>query len=394
VVTFSRPYAGWKSLFGAFYGVLPSHLLTGQDRAAAMTNGYDWSGGPWLADWTRGVQVELTPNPNWYGKRPRLDRVIFRFQDGTAAEFAALRRGEVLAIYPEAQPEAVRATRRGLGNVNTIYTADTGNIEAIWINNERPPFDSEAVRQALAYAVGRDAIVRRLFAPLDVTRAVNTINPPIQDAYSDPEAWSRYRRDLGEVTRLMEGDGWTKNADEVWEKDGQAAVVTITTTSGNPRRQVITRMLREQLRSAGFELTVDTVPAAELFDTILPAGNYQLSLYTQIATSLQPALCTIFCTANIPSAANDFRGQNYGRVSTAADDPLTQVTTNLDVAAGQAAGKQADQILAEEQVALPLDPLPNLLLWSRRIVGPVRDDPILGMFANIDQWGLARRTDS
>jgi hypothetical protein len=45
-------------------------------------------------------------------------------------------------------------------------------------------------------------------------------------------------------------------------------------------------------------------------------------------------------------------------------------------------------------VALPLDPLPNLLLWSKRIVGPVHDDPILGLFANIDRWGLARRTDS
>ena len=55
-----------------------------------------------------------------------------------------------------------------------------------------------------------------------------------------------------------------------------------------------------------------------------------------------------------------------------------------------AAAKKADKILAEDQVSLPLDPLPNILLWSKKIVGPVHDDPILGMFGNINQWGLKK----
>jgi peptide/nickel transport system substrate-binding protein len=105
---------------------------------------------------------------------------------------------------------------------------------------------------------------------------------------------------------------------------------------------------------------------------------------------MQPGLCSIFCTVNIPSPANNGLGQNYGRVSTAADGPLTEVAMNLDEAARQEAGKQADVILAEEQVALPLDPLPNIMLWSKRIVGPVHDDPLLGMFANVHQWGLRK----
>ena len=39
-------------------------------------------------------------------------------------------------------------------------------------------------------------------------------------------------------------------------------------------------------------------------------------------------------------------------------------------------------------VALPLDPLPDICIWSTKVVGPVSDNPIEGMFWNIDQWGI------
>src|SRR4030081_1184213 len=62
VVTFKRGenYAAWRDLFGAPYGLLPSHLLEGNDRSALMTDGYDWSGGPYIGKWTRGSDITLT----------------------------------------------------------------------------------------------------------------------------------------------------------------------------------------------------------------------------------------------------------------------------------------------------------------------------------------------
>lgn len=43
--------------------------------------------------------------------------------------------------------------------------------------------------------------------------------------------------------------------------------------------------------------------------------------------------------------------------------------------------------MAENMVTLPLDPLPDILIWSKRIQGPVQDNSILGMFWNINEWG-------
>jgi len=49
---------------------------------------------------------------------------------------------------------------------------------------------------------------------------------------------------------------------------------------------------------------------------------------------------------------------------------------------------QADDILADHNVALPLDPMPDILIWNKQVVGPISDNPIEGMFWNIDQWGI------
>ena len=105
VVTMSSTFADWKSLFGAFYGIYPSHLLEGKDRDALMKDGYTWSGGPWMLDhWTKGVEIKLVPNPQYWGKKPNLSSLTFKFLTDTAAEQAAFKSGQVLGVYPQAQP--------------------------------------------------------------------------------------------------------------------------------------------------------------------------------------------------------------------------------------------------------------------------------------------------
>ena len=113
VVTFKTPYPDWKVLFGGNYGVLPSHLLAGKDRDALMKDGYTWSGGPWMLDhWTKGSEVKLVPNPTYWGKKPNLSSVTFKFITDTAAEQQDYKSGQILASYPQAQPggEALKGT--------------------------------------------------------------------------------------------------------------------------------------------------------------------------------------------------------------------------------------------------------------------------------------------
>jgi peptide/nickel transport system substrate-binding protein len=390
VVTFAENFASWTALFSADYGIYPSHILEGKDRAKEMENGYDWSGGPWFFKWDKGVSVTLTPNPRWYGTKPTIKKVIFRIIANTASLFEAFKGNQIAATYPQSEPSAVEAIKGGVSGTQSVVSADTGNVEALWINNAKFPFDSTAVRQAFAYSIDRDAIVNRLFGEIGVTKAAQSLNPPIVSRYADKQAFANYVLDLNRVNSLMQGDGWAKNDDGIWAKDGKAAAFTIKSTAGNKRRELTEQILQEQLKAAGFKMSIKNPSADDLFNKVLPAGDYQVSLYAQTATSLNPGLCSIACSSAIPSKANDFSGQNYQRIDIPTLDPLLEtVETNFVQSERITASKQADQVMAQEQVSLPLDPLPNISLWNDSISGPVGDNPLLSMFWNMHLWSLA-----
>jgi len=389
-VSYAQPYSGWKQLFGGQYGIFPKHLLDGKDITAEMSNGYPWSGGPWTIDhWTKGVEVVLVPNENFWGAKPKLDRVTFKIQADTAAEFESFKNNEVSIIYPQPQLDVVDQIQSGLSDAHSAYTADTGNLEALWMNNASPPLDDPAVRQAIGYSIDRDAIVKQLFGAVGVDTPMQTLQAPIFKDWADTEAFSEYKVDLDKVDELMTGAGWAKNGSDIWAKGGQTASLTIKTTAGNARRELTEQILQQQLKKAGFDISTDNQEAGALFGEQLPAGQFQLAVYAQVNTFLVPSQCNLFCSKNIPSEANGNSGQNWTRTNIPeADTPLLASDSELDEAKQQEALKQADRLLAEVNTSLPIDPLPNILIWKNTVAGDVSDNPILGPFHNLNEIGV------
>lgn len=394
VVTFApgASYASWKALFGGAYGILPAHLLEGRDRAAAMGAGYSFSGGPWEIDrWERGVSIVLKPNDAYWGTRPKLDQVTFTFTPDTASEFEKLAAGEVSMIYPQPQLDVVEQLAARPAGVRSEITSTTSNVEAMWMNNSVPPFDDVAVRRAICRSVDRDAVVSSLFGSLGVTAAWNSFDPPVLSEVTDTAAFAGCTKDLSEVSRILEADGWTKGADGIWVKDGRRLEFTLRTTSSNARRALTAKALQSQLADAGIAMSIETEKSTTLFGQTLPNGDFQMVLYAKVARGLDPVGCAVFCSANIPSPANNNSGQNLTRADVPAADPLlASVDTALDPSTRVRANREAMRLLAADVVSIPLDPLPNILLWSERIVGPVSDNGLEGPFWNMEQWGLQK----
>ncbi|MFJ4172697.1 ABC transporter substrate-binding protein [Microbacterium sp. NPDC089696] len=389
VVTLNSAYAGWRTLFSV-YGIMPAHLLEGQDRAAIMADGYDFSGGPWkIEKWTRGTSVTLVPNENYWGEKPHLDKVTFLFLPDTTAAFQALKSGQVSVLAPTPQLDALTQIDAGLPGIRSQVDARSGNLEAIWLNNSVTPFDSVAVRQALAYSIDRDAIVKRLFGSLGIDKAQQSFNSPMVAPFASDD-FSQYTLDLDKVDELMTGDGWKKDGDGVWAKGGETATFSIKTLAGNKRRDLTVQVLQSQLADAGFDMTIDQVTPADLFGTIAPQGDFQAGIWALVDTFPDPTLSSTFSSVNIPSDANGFSGINFYRADIAGlDDLLAQVDTEVDPDARIAASHEADKLIAENVPSLPLDAVPNVLLWSEKVGGPLQINPIEGPFWNLAEWGLA-----
>ena len=275
VVTFSKPYAVWQGLFGGGYGILPSHILQGKDQDALMKDGYTWSGGPYMmTSWDKGSSITLVPNPKWYGSdKSHVDKIVFQLVSDTATEFQAFKSGQVKMIYPQPQLDVVSQIGAGIPGANSYYTADTGSFEVIWMQMGAAPLTDQKVRQAIGYAIDRNAIVKALFGKLGVTTALNVINAPIVNSFSDPNAFAGYKLDLSKVNSLLTGDGYTKDSSGIYAKGGQELAVTISSTTGNKRREETEQILQKQLATAGIKLTVTNQAASDLFGTT-PAGRH------------------------------------------------------------------------------------------------------------------------
>jgi len=394
VVTFKAPFADWGMLFGGNYGILPSHILQGQDRDALMKDGYKWSGGPWMLDhWTKGTEVKLVPNPNYWGKKPNLNSVTFKFITDTAAEQQDFKTGQVLATYPQAQPgqEALKGTS------GTYFDAISGlSFEALWFNTSKAPLTSKAVRQALAYATDRTAIVAQLFAPVqaDIKPINSFATPAFGKYYTEP--FAKYKLDLTQVTTLMTGDGWTKGSDGIWAKGGTKATVELKTTTNNKRRLLTAQILQSEWQAAGFQLTVTPEKAGVLFGQDGPSGNFQVALFAQTPTDNDPSAsssCNLWCTANIPGPSNGNNGTNWYRLSDpGVDKAFASVDSELDGTQRVTDVTTGESDLADLVPGVPLDPFPDIIVINSDKIG-VEGGKFLhnfatGPFTYLNTWYL------
>lgn len=397
VVTYKNGevYAGWQSLFGGNYGIFPSHILKGKDRSAEMKDGYTFSGGPFkLKKWTKGEGITLVPNDKYWGEKPKVNEVRFKFITDTVAEFKSFKAGEVSAIYPQPSFDVIDAIESGNGLEGATAKANsiTGGVEAMWINNEAAPFDSVEVRQALGYSVDRDAIVKAIFGGLKIDKAVNSFVAPVLNEYADEEGTSMYVPDVAKANSLLAGKGWKKNSDGKYVKGGKLLEVQLVTTEGNERRKIMMEAIQKQLNDLGWTVTLKSIPAGELFgDDVLPKGNYQVGIYAQQLTVLDPTNCNLFCSEFIPTEANGGKGNNWTRTNNKeANIFLKQVDSELDVDKRIQASKSAEKELAKIATSLPLDPLPTVLITKNKIGGTIEDNPIMGPFYTMNTWTVKK----
>jgi peptide/nickel transport system substrate-binding protein len=109
----------------------------------------------------RGQEVRLEANDDYWGGKPKLHTIISRPYPDVSSRMLALESGDVDLIMHVPPQEAVRLEK----NPNlTVYHPDSARVVWIYLNTQKPPFTDKRVRQALYYAIDREAIVKNIFA--------------------------------------------------------------------------------------------------------------------------------------------------------------------------------------------------------------------------------------
>ncbi len=110
-----------------------------------------------FVNWVKGDHVELGRNPDYWGEPAQLEKATFKFISDPTAAFAAMM-AEDLDAYPNfPAPETLSQFEADARFAVVIGSTEGETILAI--NNGRAPFDDIKVRQALAHAVDRQAVI-------------------------------------------------------------------------------------------------------------------------------------------------------------------------------------------------------------------------------------------
>src|SRR5205085_1979236 len=111
--------------------------------------------------WTVGQKVELVRNDQYWGKKPKIGRVIVRPISNNTARVQALQTGEVNGadlIQPQDIPTIKKNKNLYLKNRPSF------NVAYVTINQSHAPFNKLAVRQAIAYGLDRSSVVKSFYA--------------------------------------------------------------------------------------------------------------------------------------------------------------------------------------------------------------------------------------
>ena len=120
--------------------------------------------GPFIfREWRQRDQVVLDANPDYWKGKPKVDHLVFKEYPDAQAALLALKRGEVQIMGDVATP--VIASIRGDANL-VLLTQPGLAVNGMAMPNDVPPFTDKRVRQALNYAVDKEAINKALYGGL------------------------------------------------------------------------------------------------------------------------------------------------------------------------------------------------------------------------------------
>jgi len=136
--------------------------------------------GPYmLKSWSVGDKLVLVANPHYWGKKPKIGTIIFKPISDNAARLQALQTGEIQG-YDLVDPADIGTVKSS--SKTKILNRPAFNVGYVGINQKFKPFDNPLVRQALAYALDRNSVVKGFYAGRG--QVANQFLPPLVNGFA------------------------------------------------------------------------------------------------------------------------------------------------------------------------------------------------------------------
>ena len=371
-----------NELYRAFFQQFGSQSFINSGKMA-------WSG-PFKVDrWTANSAITLSRNPNFTALTPQggadkyAQKVTYRIIQNTNSLLVAILGGGLDAVSSVAITGDQARSKQLLSrapNRFDVWAVANPTWEHIDLNKfpiqqvKDLTFDDKRTRQALLYALNRDAWVKAFFdgaEPVSNSWVAN-VNPLFTDNVT------KYSYNPEKAKQLLAAVGWKPGPDGVLVRNGKRFEFELVTTAGNSVRERSQQLFIDQWKQVGVSVKTNNAPSAVVFadDFIQRASEGKWMTFMFAWTSSLAEAGQLFQNKNlnsgetsVPEKANNYAGQNVGGWKNDEFDKLTsQGAVEFDEAKRKALFAQAQQLWAEEVPALPLRFRSNYYVTKKDLV--------------------------
>jgi peptide/nickel transport system substrate-binding protein len=310
--------------------------------------------------------VDLQANTDYWDGAPHIPSLRVRVIADTNALQAELRSGRVeLAPLPTSlSPDAIKLLAQDPKLQVIQFTGS--NLNLLTFNCTQAPLNEVRVRQAIAYAVDREGMIRDLL--LGQGKLAHSILPEESWAY---HAGQKYSFDPAMARKLLDEAG-LRDPDGDGPQMRFAKPVVFKVSGSSVAAKNYAGVIQNYLKNVGVPVDIETAELNTLFDE-LRRGNFQLFYGQWVGGNQDPIFFKdLFATSEIPTETRAAR--NRSRYSNKELDALIDEAVNtFDRERAKLLYERIQDIVTRDVPVLPLWYQANIVI-AQKNVGNIKVD--------------------
>ncbi len=342
-----------KEPFGSF----PINLVMGivPDGSPASIAQQPIGTGPYkFVSYAPDDRTVLEPNREYWDGAPANDGLVLKIVPDETMRGLELRKGSADMVVNDLAPDVIH-TLVEEGRV-AIKTATGVDYAYLGFNMRDPLLDDARVRQAIGFAIDREAIVQYLRRGMAVV--ASGVIPPLSWAHADDTF--KFTHDPARARQLLDEAGFP-------DRDGPGGEprlrLTLKTSTSEVYR-VQAAVIQRDLADVGIELELRSMEFATLFGDIV-SGNVQLYTLQWVGVTDPDMLRRVFHSAQVPPS-----GFNRGYyINPEVDALLDRATRSTDDAERKQLYTQVQQIVARDAPYVGLWYKTNVVVYQPSLQG-------------------------
>jgi peptide/nickel transport system substrate-binding protein len=377
-ITYKEPYAPALESWGM--GIIPKHVLEGKDLTSPEINRHPVGTGPYkLKDWVTGQKIVLEAFPDYFEKKPNIDRFIARIIPDTATMFLELKFGGIDFMGITPPQYKLQANTDFFNKYFQKFRYPAFGYTYLGYNLLNPMFSNKRVRQAIAHAVNKNEIIAGVLL---------SYGTPCTGPFP-PESWAfnasvkDYEYNPDKAIKILSELGWKKNARGLLEKNGKIFSFTVITNQGNEARLKAAQIIKEQLKKVGIEMNIKVLEWQAMLHEFIDKKRFE-AVIMGWALSRDPDIYDIWHSSKTKEGEFNFISYKNEEI----DRLLIEGRQTFDMTKRKKIYHRIHEILAEEQPCTFLYVPDALPVLHKRFKG-VEKAPI-GIWYDFIYWHVPK----